>query len=47
MLPAGAGRVTRVRRGSVLAICPFLCHRDVRIFPEAPEAFRRVGSSKI
>lgn len=40
VLPAGPGRTLRVRRRSILAVSPFLSHRDTRLFPDAPGAFR-------
>ncbi len=40
VLPAGPGRTLRVRRRSILAVSPFLSHRDMRLFPDAPGAFR-------
>lgn len=40
MLPSGAGRTVSVRRGSILAVSPFISHRDTRLFPDAPGAFR-------
>lgn len=40
VLPAGIGKSVRIRRGSILAVCPFLSHRDPQMFPDAPGAFR-------
>ncbi len=39
VLPAGPSRSIRVARGSILAISPWLSHRDAA-FGEAPGAFR-------
>lgn len=39
-LPSGTGRTVSVRRGSILAVSPFISHRDTRLFPDAPGAFR-------
>jgi len=39
VLPAGPGRSIQVKRNSILAVSPFLTHRDTQLFPDAPGAF--------